>query len=258
MKCPYCTSEIDESAIVCPMCSRDLFLVRKLQARIGELEATVSALEVRVGRGEAADIPAPAIPQPPEPRPAARVLEAAALWLAPLSLLLVAHALITIAYDLNNILLRIVSLLLPLPFAYALTSRRDRPVAPWLAVAFASALVAVLGMSAITAWVDHVPVLPQDRREWKEFIEYAASVGFSAVAGLILGRMAWQRQQAARATVEMQGIVLRIAQLLNSGQQSVEKVQGTVKKLNDLGGSLTAAAASAASAYMGLQGFLGG
>lgn len=259
MKCPYCVSTIDDEAVVCPQCTRELFVVKPLLEKIAALEETLKGLQTQVGDPAGVGLPAAplALAAEARPSPAARIGEAALLWLTPLVLLLVAHAMITVVYDLNNVVLRLVSLLLPLPFAYVLTSRRDRAIGPWLAVAFLVALLAVLGMSGITAWVDHTGIWPADRREWKEFIEYAASVGFSSITGMVLGRMAWRRQ-AARSAVEVRGLALRIAHLLNTGQQSAEKLQGTVKRLNELGASLTAAATSLASAYMGLQSSLGG
>src|SRR5688572_22413954 len=42
MRCPYCVSEIDDQALACPRCARDLYLFKPLLAKIGELEKTVA------------------------------------------------------------------------------------------------------------------------------------------------------------------------------------------------------------------------
>ena len=30
MQCPYCTSDINDAAVVCPVCTRDLYLIKPL------------------------------------------------------------------------------------------------------------------------------------------------------------------------------------------------------------------------------------
>lgn len=258
MQCPYCVSEISNEALVCPQCTRDLYLFKPLLAKIGDLEQKIEVLDARLAEfSQASTEPLPALaaeepPAPPHP------LEALALWAAPLLLLLAAHVLITVTYDLNTLYLRVVSLLIPLPFGLLLMSRQQRHFGFWAAAAFVMAALAVLGMSGITHLVDHTPVLPQDRREWKEFIEYAASVGFSVMTGMLIGRMIWRRRvQAALQAVQAKNVAGKLAHLIENGQQSADRIQSSVKKINELGNSLAAAGTTAISVYTGLKGFLG-
>lgn len=255
MKCPYCTSEISDDALACPHCTRDLYLFKPLLARIEALEATVVELEQRL---QSAAPPVPVAEPEPDATPQELRLQGILFWLAPLLLLLVAHALVTVVYDLNTLVLRVVSLAIPLPFGLMLTRNGPRRLGAWLFAAFAMAAFAVLGMSTLTAWIDHTAILPQDKREWKEFVEYAASVGFSFVTGMVIGRMLWRRRQAERQALLASELVLKLARMVATGQQSAEKLSATVKKINDLRNSLAIAATSATSAYMGLKGFLGG
>ena len=265
MKCPYCTSDISDEALACPHCAHDIYLFKPLLEKIESLEARlaeqsqVEVLELRICELEEQLAARQAVPEvvPVAMSPAVVVVEFLLLCGTPLALLLLAHALITVVYDLNVVWLRVVSLLIPLPFGAVLMNRRWRSFGAWIAAGFAMAALAVFGMSWLTHWVDNTPVLPQDMREWKEFIEYAASVGFSFTAGMVIGRMLWQRRQTIWQASE-HGHLERLARLISHGRENAERLQAMVRKLNDLRNSLAVATASAASAYTGLHGLVGG
>jgi hypothetical protein len=256
MQCPYCVSEISNEALACPNCTRDLYLFKPLLAKIGELEQKVALLDLRLSEVNT-PVETPAATSTRPDIPATHPAEGFVLWLSPLLLLLVAHLLITVTYDLNTLYLRIVSLMIPLPFGILLMSRQRRHFGFWAVAAFVMAALAVIGMSSITHFVDHTAILPQDRREWKEFIEYAASVGFSVMTGMLLGRMIWRRREQAFEAAQARNLTRKLATLFSNGQQNAEKIQTSIKKLNDLGSSLAAAGTTAISAYTGLRGFLG-
>jgi hypothetical protein len=222
------------------------------------LLAQIEALEEKVRNLEAAGSQ-PLPPSIAEDLPVATVgkTETALLWLSPLVLLLAAHALITVVYDLNVVWLRVVSLLIPLPFALTLVARHATyRFGVWSILALSLAIIAVLGMSSVTHLVDQTPVLPQNRLEWKEFIEYAASITFSFMAGFALGWMIWGRARATQSE-PARGVTLKLAKLITNTHDSAEKIQEAVTKINDIRGSLTTAATTAAALYTGLQSFIG-
>jgi hypothetical protein len=165
--------------------------------------------------------------------------------------------LIVRAYDLNTLLLRIVSLHIPLPFGLLLVYREKRYRWEFLLLAFGLASLAVLGMSGLTAIVDKTPILPQGWRDWREFAEYATSIGLSLIAGGLMGRLVRQHREDGLRIEQVRGLVFKLAELISSGHKSADKIESTVKKLKELGGSLSVVGASSASAYMGLKGFLG-
>ncbi len=72
---------------------------------------------------------------------------------------------------------------------------------------------------------------------------------------LIIGGMVWNRSRAqARETA---GLALALARLVSNGAERTVQFPSVLRKFNDLGGTLTAAATTVASVYAGLQGVIG-
>lgn len=258
MHCPYCVSDINDGAVVCPICRRDLYLFKPLLERIDVLEKQLAAQD-----GVLTDLTGASAGIVVEEAAGSRLEDETEVlpgvadwlsnWLAPLALLLLTHGLIVVVYDLNTIYLRVVSLLIPLPFGVLLAARQRRP--RWLLAFMAISMsgLAVLGMSVLTSLVDGTPILPMGLREWREFIEYAASIGLSFVTGLIIGSMSRQKARVQRAA----GLSVALARLVSNGAEKTDQFQAVVKKFNDLGGTLTAAGTTLAAVYAGLQGVIG-
>ncbi|MBU3724705.1 MAG: hypothetical protein FGM18_04225 [Burkholderiaceae bacterium] len=174
----------------------------------------------------------------------------------PLTILLLGHGLITIVYDLPLLALRLLSIVVPLPFAYFLFAERRRPLAPWFLGTIILAAGAVVGMSGITALVDNTPVFPQSSIEWKEFIEYAASISFSFLTGMLLGNLAYQRRHRPKTKDGVSPWAALLAAGLGDGKLSPETVQKLMRKINEFGGTAVALGSTAMSIYTGLKGVL--
>lgn len=269
MKCPYCVGEVDAAALACPHCTRDLYLFKPMLARIEAAEAELVEVRARleqVALQQAALHGATNAMVGDEPglgtttaahRPASvppSWIGSLALWLVPLALLVFAHLLVTMVYDLNALWLRLLSLLIPLPFGYLWMTGRFRHFAPALVFALIVACLAVLTMSGVVHVVDGTPLLPEQRRDWQEFIEYALSICFSFATGMVLGRMVWRRRQA----MPTEWAVLRLLAGMASGPgTSAEKLHAMTKSLSTWTTSLAAAGSSLAALYTGFKPFLG-
>ena len=261
MKCPYCLSLVEDEAVVCKVCTRDLYLFKPLSEKIRQLEEQLHAqqslahLQARIQELEALLQQAHESMQAQTQGLGNQLFNLAQFIFIPLVLLLMGHALVTVVYDINMLYLRIVSMVLPLPFGIYLFKTRQRSILAWFMGTAVLAVASVIGMSAITGWVDQTPVLPQSMVEWREFIEYAASITFSFLTGMLLGGMSYHRKHRVRTKKEPPFLMALVAGF-TKGKSSPKDIQDTIKKLEEVGGSLVAAGTTAMSIYTGLKGFM--
>jgi hypothetical protein len=177
--------------------------------------------------------------------------------LVPLLLLLLAHWLITVVYDAKMIYLRLISMALPLPFAYFLFKSRAHKILPWFVGVIFLAIASVIGMSWITGLVDKTPVWPQNLFEWKEVLEYSASIAFSFLTGMLLGGVTYASKQRQRRVGLLQSMVKMESLNLSGGNISLKNVHGQMKKLQEYGGTVVALGTTAVSIFTGLRGIIG-
>jgi hypothetical protein len=184
------------------------------------------------------------------------VKDIALYLLVPLLLLLLAHWLIVIVYDTKMIYLRIISMILPLPFAYFLFKSHAHKLFPWFVGVVFLAISSVIGMSWITSLVDRTPIWPQNFFEWKEVLEYSASIAFSFLTGMLLGGVAYAGKQRRRQAGIMNALI-KVASTQSAGGVSIQGVHGLMKSLQDYGGTVVALGTTAVSIYTGLKGIIG-
>ncbi|WP_162784988.1 hypothetical protein [Polynucleobacter necessarius] len=185
------------------------------------------------------------------------VVDIALYLLVPLLLLLLAHWLIAVVYDTKMLYLRIISMVLPLPFAYALFKKHPHKLLPWFIGVIFLAIASVIGMSWITSLVDRSPIWPQNLFEWKEVLEYSASIAFSFLTGMLLGGVAYAAKKRARKA-GLPSSMMTVASLnFKDGGASVKNVHGLLKTLHEYGGTVVALGTTAVSIYTGLNDIIG-
>ena len=262
MNCPYCLSEVSQDAVVCKVCTRDLYLFKPMMAKVADLEKQlleipnqeayekrIAELEILLDEHDQAAASSKGT--------AGWLLDIALYLVIPLLLLLLAHWLIVVVYDTKMIYLRIVSMILPLPFAYFLFRAHPHKLLPWfIGTAFLS-ITSVIGMSWITSMVDHSPVFPQNLFEWKELIEYSASIAFSFLTGMLLGGVAYASKQRHRRKTRISPFMKAVATGLGDGKMSPSNIYTIMKTLQDYGATVIALGTTALSLYTGLKGIVG-
>ena len=230
-------------------------LEARLQALEGEVAALKQTIQSTLGAGvsAAADaVAAVAIDLPPQ-----RWTRVAALAALTFLLLLAAHWMIVFVYDKPTIVLRLMSIAIPLPLAVWLTLRHR--IVPWVEIIYGLVIgaAAVFGMAFATSIHEQTAFLPENIREWQETLEYTASIMFAHLTGVLISSALQARggvqNRAGEATLRLaQVIALVSGRAVANGPQlkkHVDNVQSLVTNLMPIASAIMAI-------VTGIRGFL--
>jgi hypothetical protein len=115
-------------------------------------------------------------------------LDAAQFVLAPLCLLLLAHYLVVLAFDLNLAYLWLACIVVPLGFGAAFAALRGRGVAVAAGLAVTLGLIATIAMTLSESLATGDPVMPQTRGEWLDNFQFFGAIALSFVAGYFVAK----------------------------------------------------------------------
>jgi hypothetical protein len=254
MECPFCAETIKHEAIACKHCSRDLRVVRPVMREIEQIVSELDRLHHEIDRVNArlARLRSPL---------RYFVLHATAYVLAPMVLLVAAHIVVTIELNVTPLYLRLASVIIPLPFGLALYARQKIAARGALLVGAVTAALAVTCMLTVTGFNDNVPILPGPWIEWREVIEYIASIALAFVTGNLLGFLIFDVLPKTMAQGgKPNALAYRIAGLLGQhvGEEQLRRRARTIQDLLRTAGPLVGIVLTAGgSLYAGLKSIFG-
>ncbi len=147
------------------------------------------------------------------------------------ALLLLAHLLVVFALDLPTLVLRLVSIAVPLPIALWMTlHRRIRPRLEVL-MALSIGILAVGAMSLVVSVHEHDSFLPENGREWRETLEYVASIAFAYATGVLISGTVQARSGAPNRAGQ---VTLKLAKAVASVTGKAIKTGPEIKRHVDL------------------------
>jgi hypothetical protein len=254
MECPFCAETIKDEAIVCKHCSRDLRVVRPVIHEVQEIVAEMDRLRRELGRINAR---LERIKYPVH----YFVAHTIGYVLVPIVLLLTAHILVTIVFDANPLYLRLASVIIPIPFGLVLYARQNAGFRGAILLGALTAILAVISMLTVTGFNDNVPIVPGPWIEWREVIEYSASITLALVTGNIIGFLILDVLPKTMAQGgKPNALAYSIARLLGQhvGEEQLRRRARIIQDLLVTVGPLAGVAATAAgSVYAGLKGVFG-
>ena len=180
--------------------------------------------------------------------------------LIPSLLLVIAHIVVTIVFNLSPLPLRLASVAIPLLFGFLAYPLHKVSMNGALALALSTATFSVLAMLTVTGLHDNVPILPEVWVEWREVFEYGASILLAFVSGNLLGVLIFQVMPRILAQgSKPNALALKTARLLGPhvGDEQLRRRARLIQNLIQTAGPLVGVAATAVgSIYAGLKGIL--
>lgn len=253
MECAYCAETVRDEALACKHCNRDLRVARPTILEIQDMVVEIDALQRQLDRANnrLAMIDTPV----------RYALQLGAIYvLIPTVLLVCTHYLLFFVLNASPLYLRIASILIPLPFGLALLSVRKIGFSGALLAGAIAAIIGVTGMLIVSNMIDRVPIVPANRREWRETLEYAASIALAYGTGNMIGMFFFQVLPSVMARGgKPNAAAYRVARILGQhvGQEQLRRRARIIQDLMRTAGPLVGVFVTAGgSIYAGLKGIL--
>lgn len=265
--CPYCWLDVPAQATVCGHCTRDLVLFKPLALQLQTVSLEIEQLKFSLAQqtqalaqmqsqvvqsaalsfADALPLAAPA-DQTSMRTPSWFVLIAVAV----LTILAIGlcHWLLLFVYDAPPLFLRVLTIALPAFTGYVCARRSG---SGWVLQLMAALLVAggsVVLMLSITAYIDAVPLWPNNPRDLRETLEYTAAIGFGFFTGYLMSRL-------VRLWSQKQKNIINLRVLLERDEKGRFKITEISNQVQSLVTAVAPLVSTGVALYSGLKAFAG-
>jgi hypothetical protein len=135
------------------------------------------------------------------------------------------HWILLFIYDTNLLALRIITVVLPMLVGLLLFRKIQIHWSISLTGALALGALSVLGMLAITSFIDKVPLLPESIRDWREVGEYGFAIACSFITGLFIENWREAHQINIRKKISLSLLIERDETGKFKAPQWTEKIE---------------------------------
>lgn len=160
------------------------------------------------------------------------------------------HWFMLFVLDANSIFLRIITIVMPMLIGVFGTLQSREGLFPVITAGFSVAIISVIGMLGVTAWIDGVEWFPTNHRDQKEVLEYVLSIWLAFTTGFFIVTALKYLKIISKGTEELSD-----RSLVARGDSTI-KVKAISGKLEGLIATLTPVVSAGAALYSGLKPFL--
>ena len=265
--CPYCWQDVPTQATVCGHCTRDLVLFKPLAQQLQVVSQEIERLKSTLAQQAQAlaqiqsqgvqsaslsltDASPQAALADQKPKRAPSWFNLIFVAVLTIPLVSLCHWLLLFVYDAPPLFLRVLTIALPALTGYVCARQSGLGWIAQLLSALTVAVGSVVLMLGITAYIDTVPLWPNNTRDWRETLEYTVAIGLGFFTGYLMFRWVtlWNQKQSN---------VINLRVLLErdeKGQFKIAEISNQVQSL------VTAAAplvSTGVALYSGLKAFAG-